>query len=414
MRQGEVWKRVFERARSENGNVLCVSSAPGRVDFLNTHQDYKMLPVIPAAIERRTFVACSKLDRSGVVRVTSLTLEREGVENKDVFKTGEAELVEGKWFGNYFRSIHRLVSNKYGKVESGLAIYVDSEVPVASGLASSAALHVSLAAMYSNLLKLGLNRMQLAELAYEAEHTVMGIPCGRLDQYAASYGGIIRLDFEPHISVEEFNGSGILFVVADSGIRHSTAEIHPVRQSELNAAIKALREASPPEPLLKMLQGDYESVKWKSLREESLKNYLSVLPSKLADRIVFTLRMQSSTEVALQILKYRAVLKTDLEKLGLKPVEDWLDALGEIVNLQHILLRDLYEVSHPKLEAMRNAALEAGAIGVKISGAGMGGSLLAIVRGLRDAPRVEEAFKKAGAGSVFATGVGSGASILIG
>jgi len=413
MHSGEVWKRVCERARSENGNMLCVSSAPGRVDFLNTHQDYKMLPVVPAAIERRTFVACSKLDRLGVIRVTSLTLEREGVESKDVFPTDEAELMEGKWFGNYFRSIHRLISDRYGRIEPGLAIYVDSEVPVASGLASSAALHVSLAAMYSSLLKLGLNSMQLAELAYEAEHNTMGIPCGRLDQYAAAYGGIIRLDFEPSISVEEFDGSGILFIVADSGVRHSTAEIHPVRQSELNAAVKMLREASPPEPLLKMLQGNYESVKWRALREEDLKDFLSVLPSKLSDRIVFTLRMQSSTEMALQILKYRVTVKSGLEKLGLKPVEDWLEALGEIVNLQHVLLRDFYEVSHPKLEDMRDAALESGAIGVKISGAGMGGSLLAIVRSLSEAPRVEEAFRKAGAQSVFATSVGSGVSATL-
>ncbi|MEM2087447.1 MAG: galactokinase family protein [Thermoproteota archaeon] len=413
MQLSRLAKNVYERAKAENGGVTCFSSAPARVDFLNTHQDYKMLPVVPVAIEKRTFAACSRLDESGTIRVKSLTLEREGVESEDVFQSGEVELLKGKWFGNYFRSIHMLVSEKYGMVKTGLAIYVDSEVPVASGLASSAALHVSLAAMYAELLDLGLSRMELAELAYEAEHNVMSIPCGRLDQYASSYGGVIKLDFKPAISVEEFAGGGMVFIVADSGIRHSTAEIHPVRQSELNAAIRMLRDASPPEPLRGMLNGDYTSVEWRLLKEDDLRNYLSTLPLKLANRIVFTIRMQSSTEVALKILKYRSVRKTDLEKLGLKPVEDWLEALGRIVNLQHVLLRDFYEVSHPKLEAMRDAALETGAMGVKISGAGMGGSLLAIVRSLSDAPRVEEAFRKAGAQSVFTTSVGSGASATL-
>lgn len=402
-------KRLCERARAENGNVICLSSAPARVDFLNTHQDYKMLPVVPAAIEKRTFIACSKTGEPGVVRVRSLTLEREGVESEDVFQSDRVELLRGRWFGDYFRSMHMLVSKKYGMLDTGLAIYVDSDVPVASGLASSAALHVSLAAMYAELLGLRLSRMELAELAYEAEHNVMGIPCGRLDQYASSYGGVIKLDFKPVITVEEFEGSGIVFVVADSGIRHSTAEIHPVRQSELNTAIRMLNDAPLPEELREILRGDYASVEWRLLKEEDLENFLSTLPQRLADRIVFTLRMQSSTETAIEILKYRRVRGAELGKLGLRPTEDWLEALGEIVNMQHVLLRDLYEVSHPKLEKMRDAALEAGALGVKISGAGMGGSLLALVKP-GDTARVEEAFADAGAINVFATGVGVGVS----
>jgi galactokinase len=404
-------RKVLEKAKSEGG-VACFSSAPGRADFLNTHQDYKMLPVVPVAIEKRTFVACSKLDKPGVVRVKSLTLEREGVESEDVFESEDVKLMEGKWFGNYFRSVHMLFSKRYGGLKTGLVIYVDSEVPVASGLASSAALHVSLAAMYAKLLGLSLSKMELAEIAYEAEHNIMKIPCGRLDQYASSYGGVIKLDFKPAISVEEFDGSGLIFVIADSGVRHSTAEIHPVRQSELDAAIKMLRESNISESLRRMLEGNYASVEWRFLEEDALENCLSTLPQKLANRIIFTLRMQRSTEVALEILKYRTTSKASLERLGLKH-EDWSEALGEIVNMQHVLLRDYYDVSHPKLEEMRNAALEAGALGVKISGAGMGGSLLALVKTLEDASAVEKAFADAGASIVFTTGVGEGASASI-
>lgn len=412
MQLNQLAKRLCERAKAENGNILCFSSAPARVDFLNTHQDYKMLPVVPVAIEKRTFIVCSRISEPDTVRVKSLSLEREGVDSEDVFQSSRVKLREGKWFGNYFRSMHMLMSRKYGEINTSLAIYVDSEIPIASGLASSAALHVSLAAMYMKLLNLNLSKMELAELAYEAEHDIMGIPCGRLDQYASSYGGVIKIEFKPVLSIEEFNGKGISFLVADSGIRHSTAEIHPIRQNELNTAIKILRETRIPEALRKILSGDYASVEWRFLKEEDLENYLNVLPRKLADRILFTLRMQKTTEIALEILKYRRVRKNDLDKLGLKPTEDWLEALGEIVNVQHVFLRDLYEVSHPKLEKMRDAALEAGALGVKISGAGMGGSLLALVKEDEDTSRVERAFMDAGATNVFTTGVGEGVSSI--
>ncbi|MCS7138500.1 MAG: GHMP kinase [Crenarchaeota archaeon] len=406
----QIVKKLCERAKTENGNVICFSSAPARVDFLNTHQDYKMLPVVPAAIEKRTFIVCSKIREFDTVRIKSLNLEEEGVDSEDVFQSSKVELREDKWFGNYFRSMHMLISRKYGKIETGLAIYVDSEIPIASGLASSAALQVSLALMYMKLLNLNLSKMELAELAYEAEHDIMKIPCGKLDQYASSYGGIIKLEFKPAVSIEEFNGSDITFVIADSGIKHSTAEIHPVRQYELNTAIEILRENPLPEKLRKIFSGDYASVEWRLLREEDLRNYLGTLPQKLANRIVFTIRMQKSTEIALEILKYRRVRKEDLDKLCLRPAENWLEALGEIVNMQHIFLRDLYEVSHPKLEKMRDAGLEAGALGVKISGAGMGGSLLALVRRDENTSRIEKAFMDAGARSVFTTGVGKGAS----
>jgi len=412
MRSG-IFERLYEKARVENGNVLCFSSAPGRADFLNTHQDYKMLPVVPVAIEKRTFIVCSKLDKQGVVKVKSLTLEKEGVENEDFFETKSVELVGGKWFGNYFRSIHMLFSKRYGELKTGLAIYVDSELPVASGLASSAALQVSLAAAYARILGLRLSKIELAEHAYEAEHDIMRIPCGRLDQYASSYGGIIRIDFKPLVKVEKFDGKGLIFVIADSGIKHSTAEIHTARQSELNTAIRMLRELKIPDFLRRNLDGDYSSVEWSLLKERNLEDYLSSLPKNLANRIIFTLRMQDSTEVAVKILKYRRVSKSSLEKLSLKHTEDWLEALGEIVNIQHILLRDFYDVSHLRLEEMRNTALEAGALGVKISGAGMGGSLIALVKTIEDAYRVEKAFTDAGARNVFTTSVERGVSASI-
>jgi galactokinase len=64
---------------------------------------------------------------------------------------------------------------------------------------------------------------------------------------------------------------------------------------------------------------------------------------------------------------------------ALKTHNPLLKVLGGLINYQHVLLRDMYDVSTPGLEEIRRRALEAGAIGVKISGAGLGGALFAIV-----------------------------------
>ncbi|RLE58607.1 MAG: GHMP kinase, partial [Thermoprotei archaeon] len=97
---------------------------------------------------------------------------------------------------------------------------------------------------------------------------------------------------------------------------------------------------------------------------DELEPYLKYIDEVSARRIRFTILMNESTREAIEIIKR-----------GSKSLNQ---ELGEIVNYQHKLLRDLYEVSLPQLEKIRDAMLDAGAYGVKISGAGMGGSLVAI------------------------------------
>ena len=67
----------------------------------------------------------------------------------------------------------------------------------------------------------------------------MGIPCGRLDQYASSYGWIVKLETKPPYRIEELPMRELVFVGADSGIQKSTAEVHPLRQREIDEGLRA-------------------------------------------------------------------------------------------------------------------------------------------------------------------------------
>lgn len=349
-----------------------VSSAPGRVDFLNTHQDYKGLPVVPVAINLRTYIAV--VEDSGKFEVTSLNLKEKGVEHRDAFPPSNPRLREGKWWGNYLRACVIALQRKKGvKLQRGFKAVVYSQVPVGSGLSSSAALEVSFLKAIDEYFNLGLTTEELAETAFYAENEVMGIPCGRLDQYASAYGGVILLYPRPPVRVEPLDFGHLDLVVVDSGISHSVSEIHPVRQAEINEALRLLRgmEDLPLTTRLK-LGATFEDTAWDEIAYHEIKNYVERLPTALANRVVFTLLMHEST--------MRVIAKARAGSLD-------AETLAEEVNRQHEFLRDLYEVSLPQLESIRNAMLQAGAQAAKISGAGMGGSLLALTRSEAEAKR---------------------------
>lgn len=367
---------------------LIIASAPARLDFLNTHQDYKGLPVVSVGINLRTYVAIG-YSENGVFRAYSNTLRQ-----MDSFKADDLRLLGGKWFGDYVRAV-LIALKKHGYDIPPLNIYIDSEVPIASGLGSSATLEVSILGAINDLLGFELTIKDIAEIAFEAENGIMKIPCGRLDQYASAYGGVLVINTRPPYNVEELEFRKGIFIVVDSGIKHSTADIHPKRQEEVDNGLKQLLELDLPIDIKMKLGDRYWLPHWSELREEELTSYLDKINPLSAKRILFTLRMHKSTLLALEIMKgepldpyvvastlgleYSSIVKSpDLEDYDLR-------ILGLIMTYQHRLLDELYDVSLPELNRIVEKLVEKGAYGAKLSGAGLGGAII----GLTD--RVERA-----------------------
>lgn len=208
-------------------------------------------------------------------------------------------------------------------------------------------------------------------------------------------------------------------MVANSGIEKNTARVHPQRQAEINDELRVLVESpSVPRRLKKKLGYSYHEPKWAQLSESELGPYLHLLPGISAKRIVFTLRMNWSTEVALRVLRGEGVAEMDLsqfrenqrgkvkELVGGGKV---LEVLGVIMNTQHELLRDLYDVSLPQLERLREAMLNAGALGVKLSGAGE--SLVSPVGDEEEGKRVLSSALSAGARGCWVLRLDEGAKL---
>jgi len=399
-----------------------VVSSPGRADFLNTHQDYKGLPVVPVGINLRMYLF-AKPSEKNVFTIKSLDLERCNEPSTDVFEIKKNEMLSGSFFGNYFRGvINVLVQQGLKKKLRGMDITVKSEIPIGSGLASSAALEVAFTELLNHVCSLGFTKKDLAEISFAAENREVGVPCGRLDQYGVAFGGIIRLECRPPYEVENLPFNGLTFAIIDSGIRHSTGDIHPKRQMEINAGLKVLMESqSLPESLKAKLGHKFDEPRWEEISEEDIEDSLSILDDRAKRRILFTIRMQKLTEFALRVLRFEKISGKELAlKLG---KEKWrliqrlpvnkrsYRILGEVMNMQHSLLRDLYDVSLPEIEDICSSALEAGAHGAKISGAGMGGSIVALVENEELGKKVIEACLSAGAKNGWVSKIGEGVRV---
>jgi galactokinase len=357
-------------------------SAPGRIDFLNTHQDYKGLPVVPVAVKLRCY-STGSVNESNYVRFASLNLREQSEEFQDEFRLDDTQLRRDGWFGDYVRAVFNSLAGS-GYETRGMDITTWSEVPIGSGLSSSAALEVSVTKLCATCLGHAMSAREIAEVAYRAEHDIMGIPCGRLDQYSSSFGGIINLQTRPPFSIEQLDWADLTFVIADSGQHRRIASIHPVRQAEIDEALKILMdEAGIPSALARKLGYHYCGPRWEDISETEISPFLSSLPARLANRILFTIKMQLSTSYALGVLKGLSPLP--LAPASLAPVlksrpKDPLSVLGAIMDYQHYLLRDFYEVSSPRLESVRDELIDLGVLGAKISGAGLGGTIIGLVR----------------------------------
>ena len=328
--------------------ALVKTSAPGRLDFLNTHQDYKGLPVVSVAVDLRTRVAVEEAARC------EITSQNTG--EHCVFSPGEPP--SGRAFCDYVKAA--VVALRRAGVElRGFRGVLSSDVPIGAGMASSAALLVALTGALLRLAGRDADLYAVAELAYAAEREVLGVPCGRLDQYGSAFGRVSLIHTRPPVKVQQLDLPGGVFVVLDSGIRHSTAEVHTKRQEELSIAVEMLRQT------LGVRCEGFWDFPWHLLygREDAVEQ----LPEPMRSRVVFTLEMQKSTERALELLRS-----------PLAPPEEVLKAVGREMTLQHKLLAELYEVSLPRLDKLVEEAIEAGAYGAKLSGAGLGGVVIAL------------------------------------
>jgi galactokinase len=316
-------------------------AAPGRVNLIGEHTDYNAGFVLPFAIARRTRVrAALRADGQVVARSTAGSeAARFPVETQPGEVSGWGAYVAGVFWA-FRASGHRL---------PGLDVFVDSDLPLGAGLASSAALECAVAVALNDLAGLGLGPTELAQAAQRAENEYVGVPSGPLDQLASLFGRrdhallIDTRSLEVTPVSAQLAAAGLVVLVLDTRVRRGLAETpYGLRRTECESAA---RELGVP-----------------ALRESTLEDVV-----RLEDRLLRQRARHVVTENA------RVLSAVDALRAA-----DW-GSLGELMTASHVSLRDDYEVSCVELDLAVQASLSSGALGGRMTGAGFGGCAIALV-----------------------------------
>jgi galactokinase len=218
---------VIERLRSDFERRFgtaprCLARAPGRVNLIGEHTDYNEGLALPCAIDRDTAVlAAPRVDRR--CRVFSLEMEAEAEFDLDHLER------RGDWVDYAQSPLFALAEQ--GHVVPGLALGIASRVPRESGLSSSAALGVAVAAVADAVAGQDRGPLAWAHLAHRGESHFVGVGCGILDQFASALGRAghaLRIDCRSQevesIPFPGSEGSEVRLLIAHSGVRRALAQ----------------------------------------------------------------------------------------------------------------------------------------------------------------------------------------------
>jgi galactokinase len=325
-----------------------VWAAPGRVNVIGEHTDYNAGFVLPIALPHTTRAAVARRTDG---RVAFASLQGEGA----VVELALDDLAPGRpdgWAGYPAGVVWGLRE----RLDGGLSVLVDSDVPVGAGLSSSAALTCSVALALRDLVAPDLEPSDLVELARRAENEFVGAPTGILDQSASvlcTEGHALFLDTRDRASRQvplDLVAAGLALLVVDSGVTHEHAGGgYGDRRSECELAARRLGV-------------DF-------LREIDDVTRLDALADGSDEGDVLRRRARHIVTENARVLELVAALRD-----GSDP-----RTIGPILTAGHESLRDDFEISVPLLDAIVESALEAGAHGARMFGGGFGGSALALV-----------------------------------
>ena len=203
----------------DNGADLQYFSAPGRVEIGGNHTDHQHGRVLAAAIDLEA-TAVVTMNSANIVRMNNVDFGSDEIDLSDLrFKKEEAgtpaSLVRGvaAWF------VER------GYAVGGFDAEISSNIPLGSGLSSSAAFEVLIGNIFKALYGSEVSRIELAQAGQYAENIYFGKPCGLMDQTASSFGGLNMIDFrdpqKPVVTPVDAEFHGYNLCVVNTGGSHA-------------------------------------------------------------------------------------------------------------------------------------------------------------------------------------------------
>ncbi|MEO0294174.1 MAG: galactokinase [candidate division WOR-3 bacterium] len=347
----EVLKRDFKRTFGDTKGIK-IFNAPGRVNIIGEHTDYNGGYVLPIAIN---------LSILGVARKTKdrkLHLKSKNFEREFEVSLDELKYDEKIGWANYPLSI-AWVLQKEGLKINGAEIIFEGNIPVASGLSSSAAIEVLTMKILLELSGETIEEEKIPILCRKAENEFIGVKSGIMDQFVITFG---KKDNALFLNCETLDFRLIPFhnmknkeiIIGNTKIKRALVK---------SAYNERLRECSEGLEILKKCLKRKEIKNLSCIKKEEFEEYKKFLPLLIAKRCEHVIYENERVLQAVDSLE-----KGDLNKLG------------ELMILSHKSLKDLYEVSSPELDIMVSGFLKSeGVYGARMTGAGFGGCTIALI-----------------------------------
>ena len=325
-----------------------VFRAPGRVNLIGEHTDYNDGFVFPMAIDFYTSVAVVP------TRGRKLYIRSENMDELIAIDLEVNQRRQNHW-SDYVAGMASVLETEGFKLP-GASLLIDSEVPVGSGLSSSAALEMAGGLALLSTVDGQLEKNKLALLGQKAENEFVGMNCGIMDQFVSVHGrnehalflDCRSLDFQ----LVPFQSEHVRVVICNTMVKHELgASEYNKRRSECEKGVE-------------LLGTEYSGVK--ALRDVSLQHYVDVqdqLPERVRKRCRHVISENERTEKAVNVLA-----QGDFQQFG------------ELMNDSHTSLRDDYQVSCKELDTMVDIArAQVGVFGARMTGGGFGGCTVNLV-----------------------------------
>lgn len=348
----ETLLRKFEELYGDAGGAA-VYFAPGRVNMIGEHTDYNGGHVFPCALTIGTYAAVKKrADRK--LRFFSMNFERLGVIESSLDDLTPSD--QAGWT-NYPKGVMWAFAERGMKMDSGLDIVLNGNIPNGSGLSSSASLEVLTGFLLRDLYGFDVTNVDLALIGQYSENNFNGMNCGIMDQFASAMGKkdnaifLDTADLSYQYAPLVLNGAKI--IVTNSNVKHSLVNsAYNERRSECEKALEELKSVLDIKGLGDLSEEQFEANK-DAIKDEVRK--------KRAKHAVY--------ENQRTIRAVKALKANDLTEFG------------KLMNASHVSLRDDYAVSCDEIDVLVEEAWKVdGVIGSRITGGGFGGCTVSIVK----------------------------------
>jgi galactokinase len=342
-------EKVLQDFKKNFGGEPIIVRSPGRVNIIGEHTDYNNGFVLPAAIDKAIYVAVSPRND-----------EQIKLYSGEFDKSFDASLTELKptkeGWPNYILGVADQLM-KRGYAIKGFNLAIDGDVPIGSGLSSSAAVECATAFALDEIFKLGISKKDLAFIGQKAEHTFAGVMCGIMDQFASVFGKkdhVIKLDCQSlDYEYVPLKLEGYKILLLNTNVKHSLASSeYNTRRAQCEQGVAWIKEHHP---------------EVNSLRDadmEMLHKYVEPKDALIYKRCKYVVEEKERLLTGCEDLK-----KGDLKSLGRKMFQT------------HDGLSKEYEVSCKELDFLVDAVRNnPDIVGARMMGGGFGGCTINIVK----------------------------------